>query len=453
MIRKWTIAIASLTLLLVLAACGSGNGTDKKAAEPAGDGGAPKKDDIATRIAEATAKPVVINVFENSSTYTQEQFMDLYGSKIQKKYPNLSFKLYSANKANGGGTLPELIAQGVSIDLVKVSGASFYSLMSDNRLENDVSDLIKLYGYDVNKLYPAVLDQMKQFGTNGQMYGIPNAAVSTALFYNKDIFDKFGVAYPKDGMTWDDVYELARKLTRQDGGVQYMGFQEGYGHLFPVNQLSQGYIDTKTNKATLNNDNWKKIIENFARFHRIDGNAFVPSYVDPFWKDGRVAMVAAQSGGSWDFANTTTINWDLVELPRFKDAPKAGPGLQLPFYAISSTSKNRNQAFLAAAYIGSEEFQKEFAKLGYVPPIKIDNLMSVLGTGVPKLAGKNLKAAVPLEAAASPYPFNSYFSQVPGFLNTAYTTVVGGQKDANTALREAEEAANKKIEEAIAAKK
>lgn len=325
--------------------------------------------------------------------------------------------------------------------------------MADNKLENDVTDLAKIYGYDLNKLYPAVREQMLMFGDNNQFYGIPNATVSMALFYNKDIFDKFGISYPKDGMTWDDVYELARRLTRQDSGIQYMGFQEGYGHSFPVNQLSQGYIDTKTNKATLNNDNWKKLLENFVRFHRIEGNEFVPSYVDAFFKDGRVAMVAAQSAGSWSFADTTTINWDLVELPRFKDLPKAGAGLQLPFYAIASTSKNRDQAFLAAAYIGSEEFQKEFAKAGYVPPIKIDNLLDVLGKNNPKLAGKNLKAAVPLDSAASPFPFNSYYGQVPGFLNTAYSDVVTGKKDVNTALREAEEAANKKIEEAMAANK
>ncbi|GAA3413207.1 ABC transporter substrate-binding protein [Paenibacillus hodogayensis] len=449
--KRATFVISTIAVL-ALTGCSSGNGTGREATGQ-GDGVAPAKNDIAAQIAAATSKPVVINVFENSATYTQEQFMELYGSKIQKKYPNLSFKLYSANKNNGGGSISELIAQGVPIDLVKVSGASFYSLMADNKLENDVSDLIKLYGYDLNKLYPAVLDQMKMFGSKGEIYGIPNATVSTALFYNKDIFDQFGVSYPKDGMTWDEVYDLATKLTRQDGSRQYMGFQEGYGHLFPVNQLSQGYIDTKTNKATLNNDTWKKIIDNFARFHLINGNAFVPSYVDPFWKDGNVAMVAAQSAGTWDFANTTTINWDLVELPRFKEAPKAGPGLQLPFYAIASTSKNRDQAFLAAAYIGSEEFQKDFAKLGYVPPIKIDNLMDVLGKDVPKLAGKNLKAAVPLEFAAAPYPFNSYFSQVPGFLNTAYTSVVAGEKDVNTALREAEEAANKKIQEVLESKK
>ncbi|MDF2717873.1 MAG: hypothetical protein K0R28_4798, partial [Paenibacillus sp.] len=130
---KRSIVIAGMTIAALLAGC-SGNGTGGKVAEQGGDSGAPKKDDIAAKIAEATSKPVVINVFENSPTYTQEQFMELYGNQIRKKYPNMSFKLYSSNKDNGGGTLPDLIAQGVPLDLIKVSGASFYTLMANNKL-------------------------------------------------------------------------------------------------------------------------------------------------------------------------------------------------------------------------------------------------------------------------------------------------------------------------------
>lgn len=50
-----------------------------------------------------------------------------------------------------------------------------------------------------------------------------------ALFYNKDIFDKFGVAYPKNGMIYEETLDLdlARRVTRSDGGVQYLGFYTG----------------------------------------------------------------------------------------------------------------------------------------------------------------------------------------------------------------------------------
>lgn len=38
-----------------------------------------------------------------------------------------------------------------------------------------------------------------------------------SLYYNKDLFDKFGVSYPKDGMTWDEVLELNRQLDKNGG--------------------------------------------------------------------------------------------------------------------------------------------------------------------------------------------------------------------------------------------
>src|SRR5690606_32277018 len=100
----------------------------------------------------------------------------------------------------------------------------------------------------------------------------------------------------------------------------------------------------------------------------------------------------------------------------------------------------------------TDDFQREFATLGYVPPIKMDHLQSILGSAVPELAGKNIKGAVPLEIAASPFPTNGIQSLIAGEVNNAYRAVARGQKDVNTALREAEEAANLKIEEVMLSK-
>jgi multiple sugar transport system substrate-binding protein len=70
---------------------------------------------------------------------------------------------------------------------------------------------------------PTTIDIQKGFADGGT-YGMPVSTTSGALFHNKDLFDKFGVPYPKDGMTWDVLYELAKKMTRNEGGVQYKGF-------------------------------------------------------------------------------------------------------------------------------------------------------------------------------------------------------------------------------------
>lgn len=61
------------------------------------------------------------------------------------------------------------------------------------------------------------------FTANGKRYGIPITYDIIVLFYNKEIFDKAGVAYPNDTWTWADFQEAARKLTIRDGNkvVQY----------------------------------------------------------------------------------------------------------------------------------------------------------------------------------------------------------------------------------------
>ena len=409
----------------------------------------PGKEDIAAQIASLLNQPIELSIYESSSGYTQEMFMELYGNALVRKYPNMTYKLYSPHQDNGGLGLPELIAQGVKLDLIKASGASFYTLLVDNGLEDDISDLIEKYHYDLDQFHPAVLQQMRMYGSGKEIYGIPNAVAATALFYNQDIFNKFAVPYPKDRMTWDDIYELARRLSVQEAGVSYLGFQENISFLTITNQLSESFLDPKTNRITIHTDKWRKFILNFARFHEIEGNAMLASYNNAMWKEGRVAMAVGSSGGSWNFTFEAPFNWDLVELPVFKDLPTSGSGQQVPFHAISKTSQHRDQAFLIAAHIASEEFQREFAKLGYVPPIKIEGLQELLGASVPQLQGKNIKAAVPLEIAAPPFPTNGYQSVIAGYVNNAYRAVARGEKDVNTALREAQELAEKKLQEVL----
>jgi multiple sugar transport system substrate-binding protein len=57
------------------------------------------------------------------------------------------------------------------------------------------------------------------------------------LFYNKLIFDKFGVRYPGLGSTYDDVYKLAQRLTRQDGLDHYKGYMQHPDNYLVMNQL------------------------------------------------------------------------------------------------------------------------------------------------------------------------------------------------------------------------
>lgn len=56
------------------------------------------------------------------------------------------------------------------------------------------------------------------FTRNGQQYGLPKYHGALALYYNKDLFDEYGVTYPDD--TWDHTHYLAamKRLTRDRDG-------------------------------------------------------------------------------------------------------------------------------------------------------------------------------------------------------------------------------------------
>jgi multiple sugar transport system substrate-binding protein len=47
------------------------------------------------------------------------------------------------------------------------------------------------------------------------------------MLLNKDIFNKFGVDYPQDEMAWSQTLDLAKKLTRTEGGIRYIGVSIG----------------------------------------------------------------------------------------------------------------------------------------------------------------------------------------------------------------------------------
>ncbi|MDF2718068.1 MAG: extracellular solute-binding protein family 1 [Paenibacillus sp.] len=442
MSRKWLVCTMTAALTAVLAACGGQ--TADRTNDSANSGEAGNGALAADAIAKAVKDPVELTVFFNDGSYTLERFMQSYGNAIQKKYPNFKFRVLVPGK---GVTLKDLIAQGQTIDMMQTHRANIYEMLIDLNLQNDISDLVKKYNYNLGTIETVVLDEMRQLADGG-IYGLPNGSSRLGLMYNKDVFDKFGVAYPKEGMSWDDTFELAKKLSRVEGGVNYQGLVLIARHYNLMNQLSQGYVDPATNKATLQNDNWKKLFDNFSRAFKIDANPYVPigQANNVFWKEGRAAMLVSMFVSGAAYVRDTNIRWDMAPLPMLKERPGVGTGLLNYYFNVTSISKHRDQAFLAAAVLASEEFQKAQALNGDAPALKGDKYIDSIGKGVPQFADKNLKSLIPVQPAPS-YKVNKYQSIVDKVLDTAFDEVAMGKKDANTALRDADEAANKKIAE------
>ena len=62
------------------------------------------------------------------------------------------------------------------------------------------------------------------------------------MFYAKEYFDKAGIAYPKEGWTYQEFQDLAVKLTRQLDGKQVYGYEwnNGYNRQTPLAAHDRG---------------------------------------------------------------------------------------------------------------------------------------------------------------------------------------------------------------------
>lgn len=438
MVKKSKLLLFA-ALLPLLQACGAGTQKDATAT-PSAPNGQPS--------VEMKKEPVDLTFYNPATGFTEKAFMEKYGKALQQKFPYM--RLHYIQSGNGT-TLPELIAAGTAVDVVLSTVSNLHTTFLASHMEYDLTGLIKQHGIDLNQFQPAAVELMKQI-SGGGMYGLPNSAgAGIHLLYNKDIFDKFGVAYPRDGMTWDEIYELAKKMTRTMEGINYTGFATSFQHIYLTNQLSASGIDPKTNKSLFAKDEkWNVIAQNMLRFYQIPGNELDASRVsqsaqlNAFIKDHTAAMYA----GGWIPADKSDYNWGIVRLPEFAQLPGVGTQILPEYFLVSNTSKYKDDAFQAIAYLTtSKDFALERAKKGDISALKsAAEFKNVLYQDVPYLKQTNIINARTPEKYAAPSQMTPYnATAVAKFASAMDSLITGKVADINTALRIAAEETDKAI--------
>ena len=69
--------------------------------------------------------------------------------------------------------------------------------------------------FDGTKYFSTALDIGKN---SGHQYALPYEVVPTLLFVNKSLLAKEGIEMPDQAWTWNDMYEICRKVTRDTDG-------------------------------------------------------------------------------------------------------------------------------------------------------------------------------------------------------------------------------------------
>lgn len=414
---------------VIAAACGGNAGGDS-----GGDVQQPK-----------SQEPIELHLFSLSGQ-NMDWFDSTYGNYLYPKFPNITFKVHFPSESS----INDYIATKGPLDIAFGAYSWYHPGIRDLNLQNDISDLIKRDKFDLNRIEPTVVELQRQLA-NGGIFGLPAFIGTSGLYYNKDLFDKFAVPYPKDGITWDEVYDLAVKLTRKDGDVQYYGFANDNSNYLQVNQYSLDLVDPKTMKAAFESDPWKKIVQTLTKFMTIPGVDVTQATVANFNTKGTVAMATNYTGCCGFTPGDAVKNWGVVKIPDFPDIRGVGPQTFPNYWFMSSTSKHRDAAFEVMKFIISDEFQSSLNARGLATALNNPKMYAEYGKDLPKYTGQNVAALFPNHAKMS--NITEYQATAAAQLNVALTNIATKGVDINTALREAAEATNKKIEEVKAAKK
>jgi multiple sugar transport system substrate-binding protein len=224
-------------------------------------------------------------------------------------------------------------------------------------------------------VYPQTLEAYK---TPDGYYGLPRDFQTIVLFYNKDMFDKAGVAYPTDQWTWDDLRAAAKQLTKDNDGD---GKIDQYGFIFDQWDMEVGWSEALWSYGgdIISADHTKTLIgEPKAReaWQMLNDMVFVDKSVPDantigqFGGDLFQAGVAAMTPmGHWAVPgyNTAGFKYDVVLMP--KGPAGQATSVNSAGFVVAKASKNPDAAFAFIQFAISKAGQTRLAELGFACPV------------------------------------------------------------------------------------
>lgn len=217
---------------------------------------------------------------------------------------------------------------------------------------------------------------LEPFTYNGQIQCIPMNMSSLEVYYNKDLFDKAKVPYPRDGWTWDDFLQAAIAITNlstPDEKIYGVGIDPQLIRLAPfVWQNGGDIVDNaqRPTRLTLDTPEAKEAFQWFVdlqvKHHVVANQVENVSEKDQtrfmfntlgMWLLSRRVVPALRT--------TSGFTWDVGPLPQGKQ--KAGI-LHTDAYCISKASKNKDLAWKFVEYANGPVGQVIAAKTGRTVP-------------------------------------------------------------------------------------
>jgi multiple sugar transport system substrate-binding protein len=279
------------------------------------------------------------------------------------------------------------IAGGAPPDVFLMNYRFYGQFAAKNAVEPLDDRIAKSSVVKLADLYPQATEA---FQWQGRQLCLPQNVSSLAVYYNRTLFQKSGVAEPKAGWTWNDMLSTATELTRNASGAIVRGTEsEGgsarvavYGlgveptliRIAPLVWSAGGQIvddERKPTRFTFDAGPARDALRDFVALRLAYGVVPTDEEVEAEddetrFANGRLAMLLSSRRVTTTFRTVKGFEWDVAPLPRY-GKQQAGI-LHSDAYCITSGSKAKDAAWRFLEYAIGAEGQRIVAATGRTVP-------------------------------------------------------------------------------------
>ena len=280
--------------------------------------------------------------------------------EFEKKYPYIKVQAEYSGWDGYFDKLTTQLAGGTAPDVTQISVTNIGQFVARKQvvsLQKYIDDKI----IDISQVPISMLDVGKY---NNELYSIPTGISSPILYYNKDVFKKYGVQEPTNDWTWDDFLAAAKKITesaRAEGNKNLWGtapFMWGGMDIdfqLPLYERGGKMWNQDLTKVAFNSPeglevfNFDKQLQKEGISTPIEVSAGDPPGTDDFIV-GNAAMILAVSAKVYNYEANVKFDFGMVRRP-------TGPKIKVyevaptMLYAITKDSKHPKEAAMLINYL------------------------------------------------------------------------------------------------------
>lgn len=453
--------------IALLAACGAAPAgpSQSAAATSAPNSAAGESTQVIATTGPATTSGDKVTI-EWANRYTSEvtqQVIPLMVAEFEKLYPNITVNY--ENPGVGTGYEEKILARIAAGDAPDVMICNTTPI--EYAVRGALTDITpQVQSSQFAKPDAIFAGPLASCTWQGKIYGLPSSAGAGAIFTNVDMLQAKGMAidrasFPK---TWVDWRAMSKEfVVQENGAITQAGFVPFAGNawLYPVwSALNGGQIyDSASNTYKLTSDNnvqwlnfWLEWLDeqyggNLETFNAA-GN-WSDAYNDGLFYAGKMAGVHSGSWASTDAG--IPFKWEAVKFPVGPSGTKSVTGFYPNWWAVPTGAKHPQEAYQFVEFVATRGWETWYKYIldtpswkNFPPNLITDKLVADVGqekaTDINSFFADYLNDAIPMWDS----PIELFAQQTIG---DSISQVINKQKDAKTALAEAQQICQAKLQE------